>query len=91
VTSTEQNGNATECPHCGGVLGRDDALCPQCGKPRPAAPKERRAKVVPFRPRKKEPRRDAAQRARFPSARQVRLIWLAIFLAALLLPYLWRH
>lgn len=92
---TERNGNATECPHCGGMLGRGDALCPQCGKPRPEAPKDRRAKVVPFRPRKKDPRRDLGRGGRgsahFPSGRQVRLIWLIIFAVALLIPYLWNH
>jgi ribosomal protein L32 len=94
VTLTEQNGNATECPHCGEVLGRDDTLCPRCGKPRSEARADRRAKVVPFRPRRRDPRetaRTARGAPRFPTARQVRILWLLIFVLALLLPYLWHR
>jgi len=82
------------------VYEADNVRCPQCGR----NPLKPTAKVIPFRPRRrdgrdggrdprnaKEGRRQRPRPPVFPSSVHVRWIWALIVLAALLLPYVWRH
>ena len=88
--ATEKKGKLLTCRYCGGAMDSGDSLCPQCGKPRserPATP----AKVIPFRPRRKDVRRTKPRAPDFPTPSLVRRLWLMVAIVAVLLPYLWNH
>ncbi len=75
------------CDNCGGIMNHDALTCPQCGFESPA-PIKKSAKVVPFRPRKKN-RRPLPPKGRIAGGKT---FWwfIAILAAALVLPYIIR-
>ncbi len=77
------------CEHCGSLLSRNESTCPQCGfEVSSPPPTKKRAKVVPFRPRKKRRPSPPPKGQHGRSARGPVFWWiLAIIGVSLLLPY----
>jgi uncharacterized membrane protein YvbJ len=77
------------CDNCGSLVTHDESACPQCRYEAPTpTPAKKTAKVVPFRPRKKN-RHPLPPKGRIAGGKT---FWwfIAILAGALILPYVVR-